>query len=301
MAERNMLFTLQQELFNEIWHQSDDLLGVRYEFAMRNVSLSRSLLAWKTDGNWRLADFGSKKVYHIETNNDEVEVSEEIGGWESRDWRLVNSLPLHEVYGTHEGFIDWLRMLAELKLVTYDQSGLDSLKRTDLSARRLSFELVHPDLLTAYNMLQEILTAPRESLIGLSRDDLQQIRDYLRRLLDMFQEIHNFDSQKSREEHKGRLQKIISFCDEVKQQLRPIVAYLHSKKAEQLETQVKATVANTVTEAVEKLNTETDRLQKQGDQSEQNEVKRQEDFNQLKDQMQGPTGKRIGFRIWDNF
>ena len=294
MAERDMLFTLQQELFNEIWHQSDDLLGLRIEFAMRGFPLSRSLLGWDIDGYWRLVDFGNENVYHIGINNDEVEVSEEIGFWGSEgieDWGaikslLTDSLSLHTVYGSDEGFIDWLLTLVKFELVPFNQYSLDDLKRTDLSGRKLSFEIVHPDLLAAYRILQEILITPRESLIDLSKGNIHQIRDYFRRLLDLFQEIHNFNPQKSREEHKGLLQEIINFCDEVKGQLGPIVAYLQSKKAEQLEAQVKATVDDTVTDAEEKLSAETDRLQKQGDQAEQNEAKRQEDFNQLRDQMQ---------------
>ena len=144
-------------------------------------------------------------------------------------------------------------------------------------------------------MLEEILTAPRESLIGLSKDNVQQIGGYLRQLLDRFQEIYNFnpqnsDLQNAREEHKGTLQEIVRFCDEVRQQLGPIVAYLQSKRTEQLETQVNTTVANTVTGAVEKLSTETDRLQKQGDQAEQNESKRQEEFNELRIQLQNLLG-----------
>lgn len=279
MTERNMLFTWDLQSFNEIQNESDNLLTLCNEFVMRGFPLSRSLLIWQKNGNWLLVDFGSEDVYHIEVNNSAVEVSEGIGGWESIATNPMNLFSLHTVYGTLEGFIDWLRMLGEDRV---DQSRLDGLKRTDLSGRKLSFEIVHPDLLVAYEMLQEILTAPRESLIGLSKDNIHQIRDYFRRLLDRFQEIYNFNLQNSsREEHKELLQKIVRFCDEVKGQLRPIVAYLQSKKAEQLETQVKATVANTVTEAVEKLDAETDRLQKQVDQSEQNEVKRQEDFNQF--------------------
>ena len=143
------------------------------------------------------------------------------------------------------------------------------MKRTDLSGRKLSFETVHPDLLAAYKMLQEILTAPREWLIGLSKDNVQQIKNNLQQLLDKFLEIQGFDLQTSREQHKRVLQEILVFCDDTKQLLGPTVAYLQSKRAEQLETQVNATVANTVTDAVEKLNAETDRLQKQSDQVEQ--------------------------------
>ena len=307
MAERNMLFTLQRGLFNEIWPQSDDFLELRHELNQRQgFSLSRSLLTWETSGNWHLVDFGKENVYYIEINNDEVEVSEEIGVWgseEIEDWGairslLIESVSLHTVYGSDEGFIDWLLTLVKLRVVTFDQSGLDNFKRTDLSRRKLSFEIVHPDLLAAYGILQEILIAPRESLVGLSKNNIYQIRDSLRQLLNLFQEINNFNPQhfsredrEDREKHKELRQKIALFYDEVKQELRPIVASLQSKKVEQLETQVEATIASTVTEAVEKLNTETDRLQKQGDQAKQNEAKRQEEFDQFKVQLQDSLAK----------
>ena len=80
---------------------------------------------------------------------------EEIGGWQSIDTGLINSLSLAGLYGTHEGFIDWLLTLVKFRVVTFDQSGLDNLKRTDLSRRKLSFETVHPDLLAVYEMFRE--------------------------------------------------------------------------------------------------------------------------------------------------
>ena len=146
-------------------------------------------------------------------------------------------------------------------------------------------------------MLREILTAPRESLIGLSRDNIQQIRNCLQQMLGIFQEIHNFDLQNSsetknfREEHKKILRDIIRFCDDVKQQLGPTVSYLNSTRAEQLETQVKASVADTVTDAVEKLNMEVDRFQKQSNQAEQIIAKSQEEFNQLNSQFKEVMAK----------
>ena len=292
MAERNMLFTWVLQSFNENLDQSNDLLPLRIEFEMKNFPLSRSLLIWEKSENWSLVDFENEKVYHIEINNNEVEISEEIGGWQSIDTGLINSLSLHRLYGTHEGFIDWLLTLVKFRIVNLDRSGLDDLKRTDLSGRKLSFETVHPDLLAAYKMFREILTAPRESLIGLPKDSIQQIRDYLQQLLNKFQEIHAFNPQNSseaqnfREEHKTILQEIVSFCDEVRQQLGLTVAYLKSKEAEQLKTQVTATVADTVTDAAEKLNAETNRSQKHSDQAEQNEAERQEEFDQLKVQLQ---------------
>ena len=297
MAERNMLFTWDLQSFNENLNQSSDLLSLRIEFEMKNFPLSRSLLIWEKSENWSLVDFENEKVYHIEINNNEVEISEEIGGWQSIDTGLIKSLSLHGLYGTHEGFVDWLLTLVKFRVVTFDQSGLDSLKRADLSGRKLSFKTVHPDLLAAYEMLREILTAPRESLIGLSRDNIQQIRSCLQQMLGIFQEIHNFDLQNSseaqnvREEHKRISQDIVSFCDTVKQQLGSTVAFVQSKRAEQLETQVTATVDNTLADAKEKLNANTNRSQKQNNQAEQNETKRQEEFNQLKSQLQDLLAK----------
>ena len=298
MAERNMLFTWDLQLFNENQNESYNLLTLRNEFAMRGFALSRSLLIWATDsGNWSLVDFLNKRAYLFEINSNEVEVSEEIGGWGAMETSPGNLLSLGTVYGTHEGFIDWLLILVKLKVVIYDRSGLDALKRPDLSGKRLSFEIVHPDLLAAYEMLQEILTSPRESLLGLSEDNVQQIKSCLQQLLSRFQEIHSFDpqnsseAQNSREEHREILREIVSSCNQIKQQLGPIVAYLKSKAVEQLETQVKATVADTVTDAVEKLNVETDRSQKQSDQTEQNEAQRQEEFNQLKSQLKEQLAK----------
>ena len=87
-------------------------------------------------------DFENERVYHIEINNNEVEISEEIGGWQSIDTGLIKSLSLHGLYGTHEGFVDWLLTLVKFRVVTFDQSGLDSLKRADLSGRKLSFKTV---------------------------------------------------------------------------------------------------------------------------------------------------------------
>ena len=293
MAERNMLFTWDLQLFNENQNESYNLLTLRNEFAMRGFALSRSLLIWATDsGNWSLVDFLNKRAYLFEINSNEVEVSEEIGGWGAMETSPGNLLSLGTVYGTHEGFIDWLLILVKLKVVIYDRSGLDALKRPDLSGKRLSFEIVHPDLLAAYEMLQEILTSPRESLLGLSEDNVQQIKSCLQQLLSRFQEIHSFDpqnsseAQNSREEHREILREIVGSCDQIKQQLGPIVAYLKSKAVEQLETQVKATINDAIKDAVEELNTEKDLSQKQSNQVEQNEAKRQDDFKQLKGQLE---------------
>ena len=169
MAERNMLFTWDLQSFNENLNPLNDLLPLRIEFTRKSFPLSRSLLIWEKFENWSLVDFENERIYHIEINANEVEILEEIGGWYSINTGLINSLSLDRLYGTHEGFIDWLLSLVKFKVVNLDQSDLGNLKRTDLSGKKLSFETVHPDLLVVYEMLQEILTSPREWLIGLSK------------------------------------------------------------------------------------------------------------------------------------
>ena len=291
MAERNLLFTWDLQSFNENQSDAHDLLSIRIEFERKNLPLSQSLLMWEKDSEkWTLVDFKDKKVYHFEVNENEVEVLEEIGGWGAMAASPANLLSFPTVYGTHEGFADWLLMLVEL--VASDQSGLDNLKRTDLSARKLSFEIVHPELLVICEMLQEILTAPRESLIRLSKDNVQQIKNNLQQLMAIFSEIHSFglqnssESQNLNEEHKRILRNIVRFSHNVKRELGPTISYLNSKKVEQLETRVNDTIDDAVNKTAKKFNTETNRLQKHSDQAEQNEAKRQEDFNQLKGQLE---------------
>ena len=183
MAERNLLFTWDLQSFDENKSDAHDLLSIRIESERKNLPLSQSLLMWEKDSEkWSLVDFKDKKVYHFEVNENEVEVSEEIGGWGAMETSPVNLLSLGTVYGTHEGFIDWLLTLVKFRVVTYNQSNLDDLERTDLSGTKLSFKIVHPNLLAAYEMLQEILTSPRESLLGLSKNNIKQftaIADYI--------------------------------------------------------------------------------------------------------------------------
>ena len=116
-------------------------------------------------------------------------------------------------------------------------------------------------------MLHEILTSPRESLLDLSRNDFQQFTNYLTEFYKNIEQIGNFETRGERpgEIHSSLLGQISNFCENVKNTLSKTITYLRSKKVEQLEDQVKTTV----TDAEEKLNTETEKLQKLGEEAQQ--------------------------------
>ena len=233
MAQAKLLFTWEIESFNEIAEQPN-LLRLRREFGMRQYSLSGSLLIWENRGvieSWVLADFKGEKIYHIGRNDAEMEVSEAFC-W---DPEYLRSRFDHRSYGTDEGFIDWL------KLFNLAESDLEDLKRTDLSGRKLDLEMGHAPLLATYKRLQKVLASPREWLIGLSRNDIQQIRGCLRSWYEIGNAIWAIDPSTSKERHAKVLQQIFCFSDEVKQQLGQVEIYLQSKKSEQLESQVNTT------------------------------------------------------------
>ena len=279
MAQANLLFTWPIESFNKIAEQSN-LLKLHSEFGMRGHSLSRSLLIWKktgVSGSWLLADFGKEKIYHIDrVNSQEMEVSE--ASWDRDN---LQSRFKDEPCGTHEGFIDWL------KLFSLAESDLDNLKRTDLSPQKLDVEIAHVPLLAAYELLREVLNSPREWLIDLSKDDVQQIRKYLADWYKIGSEIGIINQYTDRQRHEDILQQIFRFSDEVKRPLGQVAVYLQSKKSEQLEAQVNTTVA----EAVENLKETTDQLQKHSEAAEQHEARREKEFAELKDRMQNELAK----------
>ena len=274
MAQTKLLFDWELESFDEI-AQQPNLLKLRNEFKMRGHLLSRSLLIWEkvgVTGSYLLADFGNEKIYHIDRRNaPEIEVLE--NRWNSENLR---SRFADEAFGTHEGFIDWL------KLFNLAESDLEQLKRTDLLERKLDLEIAHEDLLAAHELLREILTSPREWLIGLSENDIQQIKGYLGKWYEIGKTIHDISLSTTRETHTEVLQQIFRFSNEVKQQLGQIVTHLKLKKSEQLEVQVNTTVAN----AVGKLNAATDELQKHREEAEENESTRQNEFAELKNKFE---------------
>ena len=280
MAQANLLFTWELESFNEIVAEDPNLLKLHNEFKMRGHLLSRSLLIWEkvgVTGSYLLADFGNEKIYHIDRRNaPEMEVLEVRWDQENLQTRFAD-----EVLGTHEGFIDWL------KLFNLRESDLEDLKRTDLSTRKLDLEIAHDNLLAAYELLQEILTSPREWLIGLSENQIQQIRGSLDQWYKTAKTIWDIDLSTSNETHTEVLNQIFRFSDEVKQKLGQVVTYLKIKEIEQLETQVNTTVAD----AVGKLNAATDELQKHREEAEKNESTRQQEFAKLKNQLEDELAK----------
>ena len=288
MAEGQLLFSLDYKQFNQILSQQN-WFNLQHEFKMADTPLSQSFLIWKGEsGNtWLLVDFETKKTYDIESQvePDEPAVAE-ISMPSSQEEQLIELTNPERILfhlqqspqGTDEGFIDFV---TKLDLGAID---LERLKRSDLSGAGFSFEFVHHDLLTIHKMLYEILTSPRESLLDLSRDNFQQFTNCLKEFYENIEQIDSFGTRGERPDqtHSSLLQQISNFCENVKNTLSNTITYLRSKKVEQLEDQVKTTV----TDAEEKLNTETEKLQKLSEEAQQKEEKRQEIFDELHIQLQ---------------
>lgn len=71
MTERQLLFTLDYEQFNEILsHQN--WFNLQQEFERAGTSLSQNFLIWRGESGstWLLADFDTKKTYDIETETE---------------------------------------------------------------------------------------------------------------------------------------------------------------------------------------------------------------------------------------
>ena len=290
MAEGQFLFTLDYEQFTEDWSQ-EILFNLQREFDTKtNFSLSQSLLiSQETEGTyWLLVDFENQKTYDIKKENDTtVEVSD---GVDLRKYTDILSdaftiiQRLQEGIGTHRGIID------ALKRLNFDISTLENLKRLNLSPKKLSFESVYPDLEVAYEMLQEILASPRTALINLPSRDVRQLKDYVLQSYEMTRKIMDFGvggrDENIRARHGEISQEIHQFCDAVKRSLSQAAAYLSSRKMEELVKQVNTTL----TDAEEKFNaaidTETEKLQKLGEEAQQKEEKRHENFDQLYIQLQ---------------
>lgn len=265
MAEERLLFTLDHEQF-ESNLGSNILSFLQEEFDTRSYSLSRSLLFCTETGNsyWLLVDFENEKAYNIRKEDDTtVAVSE--GPDMEKEPEFLNStgtiLPrLREGISTHRGIID------ALKRFNFDEFNTEKLIRSDLSRRQLSFQSVYPDLQDVDNILKKILSSSRESLIGLSYNDVEQIKSHVIQFYDLSIDIGNFEveSENIRDDHAELLQRISNFRETVIQSLLLSATYLSTTTVEQLENQVKSTL----TDAEEKFNTkiseEVDKLQTTG-------------------------------------
>ncbi|MDE0484318.1 MAG: hypothetical protein OXI67_17190 [Candidatus Poribacteria bacterium] len=284
MADRNLLFTWQLNAFNDALNQSN-LFILHMEFENRGFPLSRSVVIWKESGardSWSLADFKNKKIYHFDRKSDteEMEVYEKVVSEVNRQCPNVKD---SSVNGTFEGLIDWIRLFVS------DEIDIEALQRDDLSSNKLTFQRVYPDLLYVYEVLQEILNSSRESFLGLSKSDVEQVRKCLQDFYDTYTKILNFDSQKTREEHHNLLVEVDSFCDQVRQQLRQIAAYLNSERAAQVEVrltkQIETQVNDFVSEPAEKLKEEIELSREQREEAKKNETSREKEFTELKEKV----------------
>ena len=293
MREKNLLFAWKPESFNAALKQPN-LVDLRTELTGKR-SLSGSLLVWKKvseNESWWLIDCENKKIYHLDRSSDtEIAVLEETQDSRARGlpWPTLDQI----VYATTQGFVDWLITEFKSDLDRYD---LEELKRTDLSKRNLSFEIVHPNLLTMYEMFQEILTSPSEWASGWLGDNLQQeIQTNLNQFLKILDRIYYFDSHASSEQHREVLKQTFNLCDEIQQQLQQAATYLKAKKAQQFENQLaeqlETKVSTTVADTVEKLKEVTDESQKTREEAEQNETTRQKEFAELKNKLEDELAK----------
>ena len=291
MTEGQLLFPLDYERFNEITQQ-DNLFKLREEFDTRNFPLSQSLLISPVGQNirWLLVDFENKKIYDIRKESDTtVEISEGPDMEQQTDLLSDASsiLPLlQEGRGTHIGIIDALKRLN----LNFNTVNLENLKRSDLSVRKLDFESVYPDLEVTYKMLYEILAAPRTALISLSSKDVQQLKNHILQSHEMIKKIVDFGvgerDENIRDQHNSLLKEIRQFCERVKSTLLQAAAYLSSKTVEQLEDRLNAALTNVEERLNTTISTETEKLQKLGEEAEEKEQERQESFDQLKVQLE---------------
>ena len=287
MAENKRLFNLDLARFNEIW-DPPNCFNLQHEFRTNSVPLSNGLLTWPEESGdkWLIADFENKKTYDIKMvsdagGNPSVEVWErardEVQPVTSEDTEDILS-HLHAAQGTNRGFID---LLTRLDL---DQIDLDKLERAGLSEAGFSFEPVQEDLMTVYSRLREILASPQEWLLNLSSGDISTVNQYLQQFYVNVREIESFSLrvENPTETHATLLQEILQWCNEAKKPLGDITTFLSSRKVDQLETDVNVTVAK----AVDQLNAETSRTKQHNEEVEKQESNRQQEFEQLKLELQ---------------
>ncbi len=281
MAERKKLFNLDLPRFRQVWDRND-WSNLQKEFKTKNVLLSNSLLTWQDAAIWYLADFENTKTYDIEMVGDATE-NPMVEIWERGDEneQLVTSNDpetilsrLQSVKATNLGYIDLLRRLNLAEI------NFQELNRSDLSGAGFSFEFPHPNLLMVHGMFQDVLTSSRESLLNLSWNELDIISQNLRQFYATVEEIEDFDisDENPREAHAQLLERISQFCDSAKESLRNISAFLSSRKVNQLENNVNATVAK----ALDQMTAETSTSKRNNEEFEKQEAKRQQEFEKLK-------------------
>ena len=293
MANKQRLFDLNPSRFQEIWQPP--WLNLQHEFKTKKVPLSQSLLIWEEElgtpelGMPLLSDFENKKTYAIQEAEDPdgqpmMEVWEKSSETEQPITLEAILDLLQRAQGTDQGFIDLLRK------INLDEINLEGLKRSNLSEAGFSFESVHQDLLTVHSMLREILTSPRESLLNFSRVVVHDLKNYLPQFYENAQKIENFQisNENPREAYDNLLRNISNSCGNVKEPLGRIIAYLSSRKMEQLETKVDATVDA----AVDKLNAETNRAKENSNEVEKLRNETQQELNQLKLERQNQQAKQ---------
>ena len=280
MAERKILFSLDLERFRQIW-DTDDWFNLQREFKNNNVPLSNSLLKWLDENIPYFADFENTKTYDIhekvgeDPENPIAEVWER-GNEEEQPVTSKNSeyilSRLLSAQGTNRGFIDFS------KRINLDELELEQLKRSDLLGAGFSFELAHQDLLIVHGMLREIMATPREWLLNFS---LRIIRDVvcqrLRQFYEMAQKIVEFEivGENPKQTHDKLIGEITQFCDQVKEALRPIIAFLSSRKVDQLAAEVNSTV----TAAVDRLETENNRAKENNNAARRSKQKCKRNFS----------------------
>ncbi len=278
MNEGQISFTLDYEQFDEILSQQN-WFKLQHEFENNDASLSQSFLICEGNSSytWLLADFKTEKTYEIKGNlvtekPDTVVVSESS----NQKGQLIDLAEPYSIFsrleqnpkGTDEGYVDFFTKLN----INLSKLNLDKLKRSDLSEAGFSFESAHRSLSIVHKKFCEILTAPNESLVDLSRADLQTVASDLKQFYRYAKQITDFEikGQNPRQNYNKLLGTISQFCENMKEPLKKHIAYLNSR--------------------VERVNTaigdEVDKLQKIGEEAQQNEEKRQESFDQIYVQLQ---------------
>ena len=291
MAERKKLFNLDLPRFRQVWDRND-WSNLQKEFNTKNILLSNSLLTWQDASIWYLADFENTKTYDIQLVGDATE-NPMVEIWErgDEDEQLVASndpetilARLQSVKATNLGYIDLLRRL------NLTEINFQELNRSDLSGAGFSFEFTHPNLLMVHGMFQDVLTSSRESLLNLSWNELDIISQNLRQFYATVEEIEDFDisDENPREAHAQLLDRISQFCDSAKESLQNISAFLSSRKVNQLETNVNATVAK----AVDQLNAETSTSKHNNEEFEKQESKRGQEFEKIKLDVQNQLAEK---------